>query len=174
MLKLTAAAVPLLVLAALPNAGAQAAVLGPDAHVCADGGRAMLVRIEGLKNRQGRLRVRSFAGPEDTYFQGSGALGRVEIPIPATGSVEVCMPVPRAGAYAVDVRHDANDNGKTDMSDGGGLSGNPEMSAMDVLLKHRPDPSQVRVRVVNGVTIVPIMLRYFQGGSFRPVGRGGR
>jgi uncharacterized protein (DUF2141 family) len=40
-----------------------------------------------------------------------------------------CIPVDVRGEYAVEVRHDRNDNGKTNIAqDGGGMSDNPSIS----------------------------------------------
>ena len=89
---------------------------------------------------------------------------------PATGPVDVCMPVPRAGVYAVSVRHDANGNGGADIrQDGGGFSGNPSISLFDAMFKRKPSPVQVQVRVT-GLTNVPVVLNYVRGASVGPIG----
>ena len=134
----------------------------------AESGPAVLVDVTGFKNRQGQVRVRVFGGPTNTYFDKRQALSRIEVPVPATGRVTFCIPVPRPGAYAVDIRHDTNLNGKTDRSDGGGASGNPQLGLFDMLFARKPNPHKVQVQVGNGVTTVPITLMYLQGGSFRP------
>jgi uncharacterized protein (DUF2141 family) len=79
------------------------------------------------------------------------------------------VPVPAPGRYAVSVRHDINGSGKTDKSDGGGMSGNPHLSLFDLMFKRKPLPDQVAVQVVSGVRVVPVTLNYLSGGSFRPV-----
>ena len=66
------------------------------------------------------------------------------------------------------VRHDLNGSGKSDMADGGGMSGNPNLSLIDVMFKRRPSPARVAVRV-EGVTRVPVVLNYIQGASVRPI-----
>ncbi len=150
-------------------APAPAQALGPDAARCGDGGGpAMLVSITGLKDRNGAIRVRSFGGNPSTYFNKKRALQRTEIPTPAAGPVRVCMPVPAQGWYAVDVRHDTNRNGDTDRADGGGASGNPRVSLIDVLFGRRPPADQVRIWVGAGVTTVPVTVMYLRGGAFRP------
>ena len=127
-----------------------------------------MVEVNGLKNRQGQIRVRVFGGSTATYFDKKHWLGRIEVPTPAAGAVRFCMPVPRPGTYAVDVRHDVNGDGKTDRSDGGGVSGNPQIGLFDVLFGRKPKPAKVQVQVGTGVSSVPITLKYLQGGSFRP------
>jgi hypothetical protein len=70
------------------------------------------------------------------------------------------MPVPAAGVYAVDVRHDANNNGDTDKADGAGASGNPKITLFDIIFGRKPPAAQVQVHVGHGTTIVPITVRY--------------
>lgn len=156
-MRLPSALAILSLFAAVP---AGAAVLGPDAAVCAANGPAMLVKISGFKNRVGNVRVRSFTGDPENWFDKRYALVRIEVPIPAAGPVEICVPVKAPGTYAVDVRHDANRNGKTDRSDGAGASGNPDLSLFDVIFKRRPDPAVVGVAVGHNTVVVPVRLKY--------------
>src|SRR3546814_3979846 len=55
-----------------------------------------------------------------------------------TCGMQVCVPVKQPGTYVVSVRHDANGNGKSDRSDGGGMSGNPDMKVTDFIFKRKP------------------------------------
>jgi uncharacterized protein (DUF2141 family) len=142
------------------NAGA-AQMLGVPSICNAGNEPSVLVRVSGLKDRGGKIRVRTFGGSPSTYFDKTKVLKRVEYDLPDSGPVEVCVPVPAAGTYAVDVRHDVNGNGKTDRSDGGGASGNPKVSLLDILFKRKPPARQVQVQVADGTTVVPITLRYF-------------
>jgi uncharacterized protein (DUF2141 family) len=151
-------------------APAGAAGIGPHAADCTrgEGHHAMLVKIEGLKTRTGMLRVQSYADAAH-YFDKGSYLERIEVAVPRTGAIEVCMPVPRPGTYAISVRHDANGNGKSDMNqDGGGFSGNPNLSLFDAIFKRKPSPSQVQVRV-SGVTTVPVTMNYVKGTSVGPI-----
>ena len=168
--------VPLIasLIAAAPLAPACAVVLGPHADDCGGGKPAMLVRVQGLKSRTGIIRVQSYGGDPANYFEKHAYLERVEVrtPPPGTGPVEVCMPVPHPGIYAVSVRHDANGNGDVDIgSDGGGFSGNPNLSLFDAMFKRKPSPAQVQVKV-NGLTNVLITLNYVHGTSVGPIGGG--
>jgi len=151
----------LLALLALQSAPATAQCAPGTAH-------PVIVKITGFKSRAGQVRVRLFGGPTSTYFDKRQTLVRTEIATPRAGAVTICVAAPRPGVYAVDVRHDVNGNGKTDRADGGGTSGNPAIELMDVIFKRKPDPAEVQIRVGNGPTIVPIQLKYLQGGSFRP------
>ncbi|WP_066965867.1 DUF2141 domain-containing protein [Rhizorhabdus dicambivorans] len=172
MSKLVAVMVGAMIAAGLPGA-AGAAMLGPDAAVCEGSGPAMLVRVEGFKKRSGVLRVQSYGGNPNRYFDKGAWLKRIDVPVPVSGSVDVCVPVPANGTYAISVRHDVDASGKTGMNDGGGMSGNPRMSLFDVMFKRKPDPRKVQV-TVHGVTRVPVTLNYVQGGSFGPIAMASR
>jgi uncharacterized protein (DUF2141 family) len=145
-------------------------VIGPDADVCTSGtGSAILVRVDGLKDRNGPVRVRTFGGSPSTYFDKKKALKRVELAPPSAGPVEVCMAVPGPGTYAVDIRHDVNRDGKTNKADGAGASGNPDISFFDVIFGRKPSPSKVAVVVGNGIVPINIKVKYLQGGSFKAI-----
>jgi uncharacterized protein (DUF2141 family) len=149
---------------------ASAGVIGPDAGVCASGaGSAILVRVEGLKDRVGPVRVRTFGGSPENYFDKKKTLKRVVVAPPSNGPVEVCMAVPGPGVYAVDIRHDVNRNGDTDKADGAGASGNPKISLFAILFGKRPSAETVAVRVGSGVVPINIQVKYLQGGSFKAV-----
>lgn len=149
---------------------ASAGIVGPDAGVCASGiGSAILVRVEGLKDRLGPVRVRTFGGSPENYFDKKKTLKRVVVAPPANGPVEVCMSVPGPGVYAVDIRHDVNRNGDTDRADGAGASGNPKISLFAIMFGKRPSAETVAVRVGNGVVPINIQVKYLQGGSFKAV-----
>jgi len=157
-------------IAAAPMVPAGAAALGPHAADCEGGKPAMLVHVEGLKSRSGILRVQSYGGDPAHYFDKGTYIERVEVHVPPAGPIEVCLPVPKAGNYAVSVRHDANGNGSADLSaDGGGFSGNPSYSLFDAMFKLKPSPAQVQVHV-SALTTVPVVLNYLHGGRLGPVG----
>lgn len=147
---------------------AVAAVPIDDVRCRPGAGPAVLVRVAGFKTRTGKVRVRLFGGATSTYFDKKKALVRIERPVPRTGRADVCVPVPRPGLYAVDVRHDLDGDGKTGRRDGGGASGNPSIGLLDVLLSRKPDPRRVQVGVGTGTTVVPVTLMYLDGGSFKP------
>ena len=162
-------------LLAVSSAGAAAAALGPDAQACAPGatGPAILVDVQGLKARTGMVRIQSYGGDPQHYFDKGQYLRRIEVPVPAKGAVEVCVPVAAAGTYAISVRHDVDGSGNTGRKDGGGMSGNPHLSLFDVIFKRKPDPRQVQIAVHN-VVRVPVVMNYLQGGSFGPVAMASR
>lgn len=174
MSKLRVPLIASLIAAATPLTAAGAVVLGPHADDCGGGKPAMLVRVQGLKSRTGIIRVQSYGGDPASYFEKHAYLERVEVrtPPPGSGPVEVCMPVPHPGTYAISVRHDANGNGSVDIgNDGGGFSGNPSVSLFDAVFKRKPSPVQVQIKV-NGLTNVPITLNYVHGASVGPIAGG--
>ena len=79
-------------------------------------------------------------------------------------SVDVCVPLPKAGQYAFVVRHDANANRKSDWNDGGGFSRNPKLSLMG-----KPSFGQTAVTVQR-----PGTDQRRDELSQRPVGEAGR
>lgn len=132
-------------------------------------GPSILVKIAGLKHRSGTVRIRLFGGDPKTYFDKRYALKRIEFAIPKIGDVEQCIAVTRTGAYAVDVRHDANNNGKSDRADGAGASGNPDVSLLDVIFKKKPPAGRVQIKVDRGTTVATIIVKYLSGGQLKPV-----
>jgi uncharacterized protein (DUF2141 family) len=136
---------------------ALALVAAPATAACS--GPALLVKVDGLKNRSAEVRVRVFGGDPRTYFDKKYVTSAVYKTPPASGPVEYCMPV-RPGVYAVDVRQDINGDGKTSAVDGVGISGNPNLSMLDIVFKRRPPNDVVQVRVGSGVAVVPVTVRY--------------
>jgi uncharacterized protein (DUF2141 family) len=160
------------VLVALPAVG-RAAPVGPFANVCAAGDPAMLVHVTGFKAHTGVLRVQSYGGDPDHYFDKGSYLRRIDVRVPpAGGALDVCVPVPAPGRYAISVKHDVDGSGKTDRSDGGGMSGNPHLSLFDLMFRRKPSSDEVAVQVPHGVRVVPVTLNYLSGGSFGPVTAG--
>jgi uncharacterized protein (DUF2141 family) len=151
-----------------PLSLARAEAMNAAAPVCRAGNApAILVQVVGVRSEGGTIRVQAYGGDPASYFDKGTYLERIDMPTP--NGHEVCVPVPKPGVYAISVRHDANGNGKSDMKDGGGMSGNPRMSVWDLIVKNKPDPKEVQVRVGTGVTPVRIVMNYVQGGSFRPL-----
>jgi uncharacterized protein (DUF2141 family) len=167
---LKSARVPLVALsvaaaaAFVPAVPAPAAV-GPHAKLCAAGRPAVLARVSGFKIPRGTLSVKLYAS-NSKFLEKGAYLRKVEVPVTRAGAIDVCVPVPSSGRYALSVRHEVT--GEKSRADGGGFSGNPKLSLFDVLLKRKPDLNSVSF-VVNGSTrVVPVTLMYLQGGSLRP------
>lgn len=146
-------------------AAAQAA-LGPDAASCKPGASdpAVLVNVNGFKNRAGKVRVQLY--PANADFLGKGKwLRRIDLPVTGSGPMRVCVSVPKPGNYAIAVRHDTKGNG-SDWNDGGGFSRNPKISLTDL----KPKYSEVAIAVGAGVKPIDVVLNYRQGLSVKPVG----
>lgn len=143
----------------IPSHMAVAQAYGPGAAVCAANGSAVQVNVVGLKARTGTLRVNLYANNKSTFLEKGKYLKRVEIAVPKSGNVAVCVPI-KAGTYAIAVRHDRNGNGKGDMSDGGGFSGNPSVSLMDFALKRKPSLSKTAFTVGGDTKQITVSLKY--------------
>lgn len=152
-------------IAVLPLA-AQAAPVGPFAPVCATGKPAVLARVMGVKAPRGTLMVKLY--PSGSKFLDKGAYVRkVRVPVTRTGPIDVCVPVPESGVYAISVRHKIG--GTKSRADGGGFSGNPKVSLVDLALNRKPPANKVSFQVGRSTRVVPVVLNYLQGSSFRPV-----
>jgi uncharacterized protein (DUF2141 family) len=147
---------------------ARAEAMNAAAPICKTGGSpAVLIEVVGAKSDVGTVRVQAYGGDPARYFEKGSYIERIEMP--TAQAREICVPLPKPGTYAFSVRHDVNGNGKADMKDGGGMSGNPNFSIWDLITKKKPDPKAVQVHVGAGVTPVRVVMNYVQGGSFKPV-----
>lgn len=165
--RLCLAGVALALAGAVP---AGATILGPDAALCARGeGPAILVNVVGFKSRAGTVRARTFGGDPSKWFDKRYYLKRTLADVPSAGPVSICMPVPRPGVYAVDIRHDINNSQDSGRADGAGASGNPEVSLWDIIFKRKPPANKVGVQVGPGLTTITVVLKYVSGGSLKPV-----
>ncbi|HEV2747320.1 MAG TPA: DUF2141 domain-containing protein [Allosphingosinicella sp.] len=155
-------------LALVAPATAAGAAHGPDAAACRAGSKspALLVKVSGFKNRNGKLRVQLY-GPNPADFLARGKkLRRIDLPVTAA-TIPVCVAVPKAGTYAIAVRHDADGNGKSGWNDGGGFSRNPDISLTDL----KPKYNEVAVPVGPGVKPITVVLNYRQGLRIGPIAR---
>lgn len=156
-----AAGAALMALAGQP--GAAQAALGPDAAACRGGGPAILVNVSGFKQRSGNLRVNVYGSDPATFLERGRYVRRIDLRVTGSGTMPVCVRLPRAGRYAVAVRHDVDGDG-SDWGDGGGFSRNPRISLTNL----RPRYENVAFNVGNGVQNVNVTLLYRYGLSIRP------
>lgn len=165
-LALAAATAALAAASAATPAAAQE-ILGPDAAACRAGapGPAALVRIYGFKDRDGTLRVQLYGNNPDDFLAKGKKLKRIEVPVTATGDMNVCIDLPSYGEYAVAVRHDRDGNRKSGWNDGGGFSGNPKISLTNL----KPDYEDASFAARQGVTVVDVVMNYRNGLKIRPV-----
>lgn len=147
-----------------PSLPAGASVLGETA-VCARGDSAVLVRIDGFKERRGTVRVQIYGANPAEFLAKGKKLKRLDLPVARSGRMDVCVDLPGPGNYAVAVRHDLDGNGKSGWSDGGGFSRNPKIS----LVHLKPSYRDVVIQVGRGVRPVDVTLNYRRGLSIGPI-----
>lgn len=159
-----------LVAAALPLGLAPAgATLGPHAARCDRGDSSVVVSVTGFRVRTGTVRVQLYAANPRTFLERGRWLQRIDVPVASSGDMAICVPIETAGRYAVSVRHDANGNGRNDRADGGGFSGNPDLSLLDLVLRRKPSLARVAFPVSQSPARVTVVLNYVRGSSFEPV-----
>ncbi len=147
---------------------AEGATLGPAAALCNRNATAVLVDVRGFKAHSGTLRVQIY-NADKSFLEKRKWLERIDVPVSRSGAMQVCVPVKGPGSYVVSVRHDINGNGDGDRGDGGGLSGNPDMTLTDLIFKRKPKLAKVSFAVGDATKRVPILLNYLSGLSFEPV-----
>ncbi len=124
---------------------------------CNSGGPAIKVTVTGIRSGQGTMRVQSYYGTRADWLTKGKWLTRIETPARA-GTMTFCVPVTEAGTYAVAVRHDVNNNGRTDLrEDGGGMSNNPSINVFNL---GRPSHTRTAFSVGPGITSITINMRY--------------
>lgn len=161
---MTAAATAPLALAALPVAAPAMAqvqyrqeITNNLSRCTSDKGPAAYVTVDGVKSSQGKIRVQAYRGVEQDWLEKGRWLSRIEVPAKA-GTMTFCVPLPAAGTFGIAVRHDANGNGKTDLSqDGGGMSNNPSLNIFNL---GKPNYRKTAFTVSGGVQSIRIRMRY--------------
>lgn len=128
----------------------------------------VMVHVEGIEGDDGNLRVQLYDDVPDHFLAKGWKLYRRDMPI--TGeTMDVCVPVPKPGVYAIVVLHDANKNGKFDVfSEGFGFSNNPKIRFST------PDHEDVAFMVKPGITKLDVEMKYILGRRTKPVRRGGK
>jgi len=146
------------------SAPAGSTIVGSDAAVCAAGKPSLLVRVNGLKQSTGTLKLSIYGSNPSVYLKKQGRLRRIKVAVHSRGPIDVCIAVPRSGRYAVAVHHDLNANGNKDRHDGGGYSNNPRVSLMNM----RPAFARTAVEVGQSPARVDVRLLYVRGLAIGP------
>ena len=121
---------------------------------------AIMVTVDGVKTSKGTMRIQSYRATQDEWLKRGQYLDRIEVPAKA-GTMTFCMPLPGPGKYAIAVRHDVNDNDKTDLTiDGGAMSNNPSLNIFNL---GKPSYTKVSVPVSGGVKSIRIQMKYMSG-----------
>lgn len=146
--------------------GTEQAACRPD-----ETGPAIQVRVVGLKDRKGTLRIELYPQNDDDFLADDNVLisagkvfRRVVGHIPPSGPATLCIRAPHPGPYAMMIMHDRNGNWKFDpFSDGAGFPGNPRLRWA------KPPAEQASVTVKDGVLHISVRMNYMRGLAFRPL-----
>ena len=135
-------------------------------------GPSFLVRVDGLKDRTGLLKLEVYPSNDADFLQDDNILinagktfRRVEVPVPAGGGpVEMCGRVPGPGAYSVTILHDRDSNRKFGWTvDGIGFASNPRLGWS------KPKAERTRAIAGNGPTRIDIVMNYHRGLGMSPL-----
>ena len=148
--------------------------LGKAEGLCRPGetGPAVIITAGGLKDRRGMLRAELYPDNDDDFLEDDNILinegktfRRVEIQVPASGVVQLCIRTPGPGSYTLSLLHDRDSNRKFGLStDGVGFPNNPRLGL------GKPKASVTRFRTGPGLTDISIRLNYRKGLlSFGPL-----
>lgn len=156
---------PALLAAPVPILAEGLVTTGTDEKECAAGKSAYLVTVRGFSSDVGNVRVQLYRTDNGTFLEKGDWLVRAERRRDGKPHMRFCIPAPGPGRYGIAVRHDANNNGKGDWSDGGGFSRNPGLS----VFKLKPDAANVEVRVEHQPVPVDVVMQYRSGLSIKPL-----
>ncbi len=148
-------------------------VLGTHPEACAPAaeGAAVLVHVQGFKDRAGNVRVDLYPAVEGEFLaprsrlQAEGKVTeRIDVQTPADHDPDICVKLPGPGTYAIAVLHDRNTSGKLDaFSDGYGFPNNPRLGY------GKPEAAAAAFTAGAGVTRLDIVLNYWNGFAARPL-----
>ncbi len=151
---------------------AQMRTLGSDASACTSGGPAIRVNVIGLKDRSGDLRLELYPATEADFLKDDRDLikegkvfRRVVVDTPASGSIALCIRVPRPGRYALLFTHNRDGRNKFNFwSDGAGFPSNQKLG------RSKPSLAQAIIDVPAAVVTTDIRAQYLRGFSgFSPI-----
>lgn len=151
--------------------------LGVEEGRCGPGerGPAILLAIDGLKDRVGQLRAEVYPArdgdflADDNVLLSAGKVFRRGIleKLPGSGPVRLCLRVPAPGTYSLAVVHSRTGRrGFSLLHDGIGFGGNPRLGYS------KPKAAAARVVVGTSPTPVTVVMNYRTGLiSFGPLAR---
>ncbi|WP_200844802.1 MULTISPECIES: DUF2141 domain-containing protein [unclassified Novosphingobium] len=136
-----------------------------------ESGSAFIVEVEGLKDRTGNLKLeiypandRDFLADDNKLIGEGKTFRRVELPVPASGPVRLCVRVPGPGTYAVSLLHDRDEDRKFNWKvDGIGFAGNPR------LFLGKPRAVNAAASAGGAPTRLSIVLNYRRGLGVAPL-----
>ncbi|MEY4952329.1 MAG: hypothetical protein RL299_753 [Pseudomonadota bacterium] len=137
-----------------------------------ESGPALLVEATGMKDRTGNMKLEVYPSNEKDFLADDNILvaagktfRRVEVPVPQSGAVVVCVRIPGPGTYAVSVLHDRNTDRRFNWKiDGIGFSGNPKLGWS------KPNYRKSSVSVASGgVSRIQVVMNYKNGLGVSPL-----
>jgi uncharacterized protein (DUF2141 family) len=149
--------------------------LGKAEAACRAGetGPALHINVVGLKDRNGLVRAELYPANDPDFLSDDAILvnagktfRRVDLPIPSTGPVTLCMRIPGPGRYSLSLLHDRDRNLKfTKFSDGVGFGSNPKLGWS------QPKAAAATITAGPGISDVNVVMNYLRGLSFGPLKR---
>ncbi len=164
---------PILLVTAFSTQPVAAQVYGDAACASGSTSPSVLVYYDGLKDRKGKIRLELFPDNDTDFLADDFVLTkagktfrRIELVTPQSGVVAVCLRAPKAGRYTMAMIHDRDNLRKFSFSvDGAGFPGNPKLGFS------KPKAAKALVNIGNGVTVLRVRMRYFNGLGFSPVSK---
>ena len=160
-------AAPLLAASPAPGYIPSTPDLGKAEALCRAGeiGPAVLLLVTGLKDRDGKLKAELYPANEEDFLADDNILvmagktfRRVEMAVPPSGPVQMCIRLPGPGNYALILLHDRDSNRKFGLSsDGVGFSNNPKLGLS------KPKAAAVTFAAGAGLTPITVRMNYRRG-----------
>jgi len=131
-----------------------------------------MVEVVGLKDRRGLLKLElypdrdgDFLADDNVLLAAGKTFRRVEIPVPSSGPVDMCIRAPGPGRYAISILHDRDGDRRFALSnDGVGFAGNPKLGWS------KPRANDASASVGSGLARIRIIMNYRRGlVSFGPI-----
>jgi uncharacterized protein (DUF2141 family) len=130
-----------------------------------ENGPSFLVDVAGLKDRRGLLKLELYPANDDDFLEDDNILvnagkvfRRVEVAVPQSGPVVLCIRAPAPGLYSLSLLHDRDSNRKFGLSvDGIGFARNPHLGWS------KPSASAASAWAGPGPTRITIIMNYRRG-----------
>lgn len=164
---LAAAGAPAGEIPSTPDLGTAAGRCRPN-----ESGPAFIITLAGLKDRRGRVKAElypdndaDFLADDNKLVAAGKTFRRVEMDVPQSGPVVLCIRAPGPGRYTLSLLHDRDSNRRFSLSmDGVGFPGDPRLGWS------KPSARDAQATVGNGPTRITVTMQYRRGlFSFGPL-----